>query len=115
MEVEIIKEPGDRSGWNCSAHQATRRLCALLQTLPVGSIGIGNGVCVVLAHMHPHNLTRLSIHSEKSFCCLRPLPWLGIGIDLPVIWQNVFNDERHRLGGYILEKVFLLLNRDIVA
>jgi hypothetical protein len=32
----------------------------LLQTLPVGSIGIGNGICVVLAHMHPHDLTRLS-------------------------------------------------------
>ena len=64
--------------------------------------------------MHPHNLTRLSIHSEKSFV-VYDLYRLGIGIDLPVIRQNVFNDERHRLGGYILEKVFLLANRDIVA
>ena len=56
----------------------------LLQTLPVGSIGIGNGICVMLAHMHPHNLTRLSIHSEKSFV-VYDLYRLGIGIDLPVI------------------------------
>jgi hypothetical protein len=38
----------------------------LLQTLLVPSIGIGNGICVVLAQMHPDDLTRLSIHSEKS-------------------------------------------------
>jgi hypothetical protein len=62
------------------------------------SIGIGNGICVVLAHMHPHNLTRLGIHPEKSLV-VYDLHRLGIGIDLPVIRQNVFNDERHRLGG----------------
>ena len=80
----------------------------LLQTLPVGSIGIGNGICVVLADMHPHDLTRLSIHSEKSLV-VYDLYRLGIGIDLPVVWQNVFNDERHRLGGYILENLFVQL------
>ena len=40
------------------------------ETLPVsrsvGSIGIGNGICVVLAHMQSHDLTRFRIHSEDS-------------------------------------------------
>jgi len=63
---------------------------------------------VVFAHMHPHDLTRLSIHSEKSLV-VYDLYRLGIGIDLPVVRQNVFNDERHRLGGYILENLFVQL------
>jgi hypothetical protein len=89
-------------------------MIALLQTLSVGSIGIGDGVCVVLAHMQSHDLARLSIHSKKGLVVDDPHR-LRIGIDLPVVGQNVFNDERHRLGGYILEKVFLLCNRDLVA
>ena len=92
-------------GLNAAITKPTRKYCA---DIAGGSIGIGNRICVVLAHMHPHDLTRLSIHSEKSLV-VYDLYRLGIGIDLPVIGQNVFNDERHRLGGYILEKVFLLL------
>ena len=70
---------------------------------------------MVLAHMHPNDLTWLSIHSEKS-SVVDYLHRLRIRVYLPfVVGQNVFNDECYWLGGYILEKVFLLFNRDLVA
>jgi len=63
---------------------------------------------MVLAHMHPNDLTWLSIHAEKSRV-VDYLHRLRIRVYLPVVvGQNVFNDECHWLGGYILEKVFLL-------
>jgi hypothetical protein len=70
---------------------------------------------MVLAHMHPNDLTWLSIHSEKS-SVVDYLHRLRIRVYLPfVVGQNVFNDECYWLGGYILEKVFLLYHGDLVA
>jgi len=87
---------------------------ALLRTLSVVSVGIWNGICVVLAHMQSHDLTRLRIHSKECLI-VDDLYGLGIGIDLPVVGQNMLNDKRNRRGGHILEKVFLLRNCDLVA
>ena len=70
---------------------------------------------MVLAHMHPNDLTWLSIHSGKS-SVVDYLHRLRIRVYLPVVvGQNVFNDECYWLGGYILEKVFLLYHGDLVA
>jgi hypothetical protein len=79
-----------------------------------GSIGFGYGICVTVANMQSHDLTGLRIHSKKGRV-VDDLYRFGIGIDLPVVGQNVFNDERHRRGGHILEKVFLLYNRNLIA
>src|ERR1700733_14009520 len=94
--------------------QRYRHARSPLQTLSVSSMGIGNGICMTLANMQSHDLTGLRIHSKKRRI-VDDVSRLGIGIDLPVVGQNVFNDKRHRRGRHILEKVFLLYNRNLVA
>jgi len=64
--------------------------------------------------MQSHDLAGFRIYSKKGRV-VDDLYWLGIGIDLPVVGQNMFNDKRYRRRAHILEKVFLLLNRDPAA
>jgi hypothetical protein len=93
--------------------RAARRNARALLQVP-GSIRIVNGLCVALAHMQVHYLTGLGIDTEKS-CVVGDLYRLGIGIDGPIVGQSVFHDERDGLGGYVLEDVLLLYNRDLAA
>ena len=69
---------------------------------------------MALAHMQSHDLARLRIYSKKAYI-VDNLYRLRIGIELPFIRQNMFNNERDRRGSHILKQVFLLCNRYLIA